>query len=80
MHGALQSAVHLLDPTAVIVGGGLGTSSGTFSDSLSRHYRELTAGRPDPPALIQAQLGPRAGVIGAGLLALEGDSAAPFGL
>ena len=71
---ALQSAVHLLDPAAVIVGGGLGTSSGPFFDSLSRHYRELTAGRPNPPPLMQAQLGPRAGVIGAGLLALEGDS------
>ncbi len=71
---ALQSAVHLLDPAAVIVGGGLGASSGTFSDSLSRHYRELTAGRPDPPPLMQARLGPRAGVIGAGLLTLEGDS------
>ena len=77
---ALQSAVHLLDPAAVIVGGGLGTSSGTFFDSLSRHYRELTAGRPDPPPLMQARLGTRAGVIGAGLLALEGGSAAPFGL
>ncbi len=77
---ALQDAVHLLDPAAVIVGGGLGTSSGTFFDSLSRHYRELTAGRPDPPPLMQARLGTRAGVIGAGLLALEGGSAAPFGL
>ena len=69
---ALNSAVRLIDPAAVIVGGGLGASEGDFFDSLSRHYRQLARSRPQPPPLMQAQLGPRAGVIGAGLLALEG--------
>ena len=71
---ALSNAVQLLDPAAVILGGGLGTSGGEFSESLTRHYRELTSSRPEPPPLMQARLGPRAGVVGAGLLALEGRS------
>ncbi len=69
---ALTCAVQLLDPAAVIVGGGLGTSEGDFYRSLSRHYGEFVRGRPQPPPLVQAHLGPQAGVIGAGLLALEG--------
>ena len=71
---ALSNAVQLLDPAAVILGGGLGTSDGDFFESLSRHYRELIGRRPRPPPLMQARLGPSAGVIGAGLLALEGRS------
>lgn len=71
---ALSNAVQLLDPAAVILGGGLGTSGGEFSESLTRHYRELTSRRPEPPPLMQARLGPHAGIIGAGLLALEGRS------
>ncbi|MCY4665774.1 MAG: ROK family protein [Acidimicrobiaceae bacterium] len=71
---ALSNAVQLLDPAAVILGGGLGTSDGKFSESLTRHYRELTGRRPHPPPLMRAKLGPHAGVIGAGLLALEGRS------
>ena len=69
---ALHNTVQLTDPAAVVVGGGLGSSKGVFFDSLSQHYLEFTRGRPQPPPLMQAQLGPRAGVIGAGLLALEG--------
>lgn len=69
---ALTCAVQLLDPAAVVVGGGLGSSRGDFFRSLSRHYGELIRGRPQPPPLVQAHLGPQAGVIGAGLLALEG--------
>ncbi|MCY3642512.1 MAG: ROK family protein [Acidimicrobiaceae bacterium] len=69
---ALYTTVQLIDPAAVVVGGGLGSSKGAFIDSLSQQYMELTRGQPQPPPLMQAQLGPRAGVIGAGLLALEG--------
>ena len=76
--GALDSAVRLLDPAAVIVGGGLGTGEGDFFESLSHHYRALTLDRPQPPPLLQARLGARAGVIGAGLLALAGRSADPL--
>ncbi len=65
---ALCSVVHLLDPAALILGGGLGTSGRPFLDALSHGYARLTSGRPDPPPLLQAQLGPQAGVIGAGML------------
>ena len=68
---ALSNAVQLLDPAAVIVGGGLGTSGGYFFESLARNYQELTSSRPQPPPLMPARLGSRAGVIGAALLALE---------
>ncbi len=68
---ALCSVVHLLDPAAVILGGGLGTSQGPFFDALSHSYTELTSGRPYPPPLLQTRLGPQAGIIGAGILALS---------
>ena len=70
--GALSSAVALLDPAAVVVGGGLGASDGEFFGALCDHYRELTRSRPQPPPLLQARLGSGAGVVGAGLLALDG--------
>ena len=70
---ALDIAVHLLDPAAVVVGGGLGASDGPFFDSMTRRYSKLVSDRADPPPLLQARLGNRAGVIGAGLLALEDD-------
>ncbi len=67
---ALRDAVAMLDPAAVIVGGGLGSSRGGFFEALAAHYQELTTSRPQPPDLLQARLGADAGVIGAGLLAL----------
>lgn len=70
--GALCGAVALLDPAAVVVGGGLGASDSEFFGALCEHYRELTRSRPRPPPLLQTRLGSGAGVVGAGLLALEG--------
>ena len=69
MARAVVSAVHLLDPAAVVMGGGLGASEGPFFGSLARDHAALTTRRPEPPPLLQARLGNRAGVIGAGLLA-----------
>ena len=69
---ALNDAVRLLDPAAVIIGGGLGTSDGDFFRSLSRHYLDYADARQNPPPLLQARLGSHAGIVGAGLLALEG--------
>lgn len=65
---ALADLVHLLDPAAVIVGGGLGSSSGPYTEALARQFELLTASRPAAPALLRAQLGNDAGAIGAGLL------------
>lgn len=65
---ALADVVHLLDPAAVIVGGGLGSSSGPYTEALARQFELLTASRPAAPALLRAQLSNDAGAIGAGLL------------
>jgi glucokinase len=64
---ALTSAVDLLDPSAVIVGGGLGTSGGSWWERVSAEYRSGTAKRPSAPPLIEAALGSDAGAIGAAL-------------
>ncbi len=65
---ALADLVHLVDPAAVILGGGLGCSAGAYIASLARHFNLLTRSRPSPPALLQTRLGNDAGAIGAGLL------------
>lgn len=68
---ALASAVALLDPEIVVVGGGLGTSFGSFFDEVSDRFLTLTATRPAAPPLLRSALGTRAGVVGAGLIVHE---------
>jgi len=68
---ALATLAGLLDPAAVIIGGGLGLSTGAFSEALHRRYGALVSARPDPPPLVRAELGKKAGAIGAALLARE---------
>lgn len=65
---ALVTAVAVLDPEVVVLGGGLGTSTGAFSDAVDEHYRSLTSARPGAPPLLRSALGTRAGVIGAGFI------------
>ncbi len=65
---ALASAVALLDPEIIVLGGGLGTSSGAFAEAIDDQYRMLTSMRAHAPPLIRSALGTRAGVIGAGLV------------
>ncbi len=65
---ALATAVYLIDPAAVIIGGGLGTSEGPFNEALVHNYSHSTR-RASAPPLLRAELGEHAGVIGAGLLA-----------
>ena len=60
--------VNVLDPDAVVVGGGLGLAGGLYwevlVESARRHiWAETTRGLP----IIPAQLGPDAGLIGAAL-------------
>lgn len=64
---ALTAAVDILDPSALIVGGGLGTSGGFWWDHLSAEYRAGTAKRPGAPPLLESALGSDAGAIGAAL-------------
>lgn len=64
---ALTAAVDLLDPAALIVGGGLGTSGDLWWEQVLAEYRAGTAKRPDAPPLLVSALGSDAGAIGAAL-------------
>ena len=66
---AIDSAILLVDPELVVVGGGLGSADSAFFDELERQYRSSVSRRPNPPALGRALLGGQAGVVGAGLAA-----------
>jgi glucokinase len=66
----LTTAVTLFDPSAVVVGGGLGRSGELFLGPL----REGVARRLSfqaMPEIVAAQLGDEAGCVGAGLLAWD---------
>ena len=65
---ALAQVVHLLDPDVIVLGGGLGTS-GTRPPQLVAELLPGLLHRPDPPPVEPAVAGPRAGLVGAGLLA-----------
>ncbi|MBL9172071.1 MAG: ROK family protein [Verrucomicrobiales bacterium] len=67
---ALGLLVNVLDPEAVILGGGLGLSTGLFSDTLDaairRHiWSPVNRGLP----ILRARTGPDAGILGAALAA-----------
>jgi glucokinase len=68
---AIGDLVAVLDPAAVVLGGGLGTAPGPLREGLDTAYAGRTGRRPSPPPLITARLGPRAGLVGAGLLAFR---------
>jgi glucokinase len=67
----LADVVALLDPPVVAIGGGLGTAATPLWDALRDMYTGRTARRPFAPPIIQAELGPSAGLIGAGLAAFS---------
>jgi glucokinase len=70
--GGVGWLVNVLDPEAVVVGGGLGLAGGlyweTFVDAVRRHvWAEATRGLP----IVRAELGADAGVIGAAVHARD---------
>jgi len=69
---AVATLVNVLDPEAIVVGGGLGLSEGLFwntlRDAIRRHlWSELHRDLP----LLQAATGPDAGILGAALAAWD---------
>ena len=67
----LAMAVNLLDPEAVVVGGGLGSAGGVWWERLVASARDhIWAPYVRGIPIVPAGLGPAAGVIGAGLCAL----------
>lgn len=67
----IASLVALADPAVVVVGGGVSVAGDLLIDAARRTFREYVTARehrPEPP-IVQAQLGPDAGLIGAADLA-----------
>lgn len=63
---ALAWTVSLLDPEAIVMGGGLGTSGGLLHEATRATFA-LRSPRPDPPPIRYAELGPASGLLGAAL-------------
>jgi glucokinase len=79
---ALASYTLLLDPDLVVIGGGMAGAGRALFEPLRDRLRESLAWRP-PPRLVAAELGARAGCLGAAVVAwrlagapVEGDSGA----
>ena len=68
---AIGGLVAVLDPAAVVLGGGLGSAAGPLRAELDRVYTARVERRPSPPPIVTARLGPRAGLVGAGLLVVR---------
>jgi glucokinase len=68
---AIGGLVAVLDPAAVVLGGGLGSVPGPLREALDRAYAARVQRRPSPPPVVTARLGPRAGLVGAALLAFR---------
>lgn len=69
----LAELVNLLDPEAVVVGGGLGAAAGPFRDAAVEAARSAIwadAARAVP--IVSSAIGPQAGVIGAALFSRSG--------
>jgi glucokinase len=70
--------VNVLDPEAVVVGGGLGSAPGAYWEGLVRTAREhVWAGGVRDLPIVQAGLGRDSGVIGAGWLGLRAAEREP---
>jgi glucokinase len=69
----LASLINVLDPERVIVGGGLAGAGELLFGPARQSLSEYLTGQQarTAPEIIPARLGPRAGVIGAGALALD---------
>lgn len=63
----LATLARLLDPGAVVVGGGVAAARGVWRVALESAYAARLA-RPAPPPILWAELGPEAGIIGAALV------------
>lgn len=70
----IAQMVNMIDPEAVVLGGGLGRSTGRYREKLEQHLREnIWAERCRSIPLLLAALGEGAGVVGAALAKPPGD-------
>jgi glucokinase len=70
---AIASLINLFDPDVVVIGGGFGVAAGELLLAPARQLiaRDALAPAGETVRLEIAELGPAAGVIGAGLVAFE---------
>ena len=70
----LANLTAILDPEVFVLGGGLSEAGDLLFAPVQRAFAELVEGGPDrpPPAVVPAELGERAGAIGAALAARAG--------
>jgi glucokinase len=73
----LGELVALLDPGAVVLGGGLGTAAGPMLDATIAEYERCTARRQSPPPVVTSILGADAGIFGAARLAWAATEGKP---
>jgi glucokinase len=73
---AVRSCIAILDPDVVVLGGGIGAADGVVASACRTELCELLT-RADPPAVVPARSGARAGLIGAGLTGWQRLPAAP---
>jgi glucokinase len=74
--------VNIVDPQAVVIGGGLGTAGGVFWDEVVRSARaHIYADHVRNLPIVMAELGATAGVVGAGIRGLQefGSAVVPLG-
>ncbi|GLS23076.1 sugar kinase [Labrys miyagiensis] len=63
---------NMLNLEAAIIGGGLSAAGSFLTDRIARHVRDFVLLKPGrPPAIVTAEHGNNAGLIGAGTLALD---------
>ncbi|MEM9561428.1 MAG: ROK family protein [Actinomycetota bacterium] len=69
----IGSLIALLDPSIVVLGGGLSTISGGFLDEVASQVGECVVGGPYRPVvpIVSADFGAEAGAVGAGLRARD---------
>ena len=68
--------VNMLDPQAVVIGGGLGLAGGLYGDRLLTAIRDhVFAEEARSLPILPAALGPEAGIVGAALAAVPGEGA-----
>ena len=59
--------MRLLDPGAVVIGGGVATAPGAWREIVASTYAARLALRPAAPPIRWAELGREAGIIGAAI-------------
>jgi glucokinase len=69
----VASLLAILDPDRVVVGGGLGSIGELLLDPIRRSADEAcyAGDHIELPPIVQAEIGERAGAVGAGLMALD---------